>query len=90
MLPSGYQGLRAIGRLSVNPCRAVYRLAEGDQKRNGPRRLVLRPWVEARCRRGSLGRVIINDSQMLTWTRRPTSGNGGKADMARTCQYARL
>src|SRR6185369_10862002 len=23
--PSGYQGLRAIGRLSLNPCRAVYR-----------------------------------------------------------------
>ena len=30
--PSGYQGLRAIGRLSLNPCRSVYRLAEDGQK----------------------------------------------------------
>ena len=29
------------------------------------------------------------DSQMLTWMRRPTSVIGGKADMARTCQYVR-
>ena len=28
-------------------------------------------------------------SPMLTWMRRPTSVIGGKADMARTCQYVR-
>jgi hypothetical protein len=39
----------------------------------------------------SLGRVLINrTAKMLTWMRRPMSVIGGKADMARTCQYVRL
>src|SRR4029078_2923874 len=29
-------------------------------------------------------------AKMLTWMCRPTSAIGGKADMARTCQYVRL
>ena len=33
-----------------------------------------------------LGRVLINRQ---TWMRRPTSVIGGKADMARICQYVR-
>jgi uncharacterized protein YbjT (DUF2867 family) len=39
--------------------------------------------------RGVARHVSRADSQRLTWTRRPTSVIGGKADMARTCQYVR-
>ena len=35
----------------------------------------------------SLGRVLINRHQMLTWMCRPTSVLGGKEDMPRACQY---
>ena len=37
----------------------------------------------------ALRRVLITESQMLTWMCGPTSVIGGKADMARTCQYVR-
>ena len=43
----------------------------------------------ARNLEAELGRVLITDSQTLTWMCRPTSVIGGKADMARTCQYVR-
>ena len=36
-----------------------------------------------------LERVLINRQPMLTWMRGRTSVIGGKADMARTCQYVR-
>ena len=38
-----------------------------------------------------LGRVLNKrTAKMLTWMFRPRSVIGGKADMARTCQYVRL
>ena len=46
--PSGYQGLRAIGRLSLNYCRVVYWLAEGGQKGTAP--LILDHYGERLCR----------------------------------------
>ena len=74
-----------------NSRNARLRVVRGDIQKPSPKAAYTLFGLGQREGQGVLFRdeINLNDALLLTWMRRPTSAIGGKADMARTCQYVR-